>query len=388
MLKKILLTLVIFALVITSAFSAPLRFVFGDLGQHPEILMGFAPSYLLSGVGYRGFELREGDVSEIQLLLGFGYNQRKVWQDKYTGKVIDKDPIVYDVLQTDLVLRFVQGFGTSPVAGKDLVSLTLSYEGKLEANVDSMVKGKVRNNNGPFEIKSLNSYLESSNYQGSIYPDLKGDHMMLANMVNFQAKLDIMDDKMTKSDGFVAKADIKWAPGALNHILSGEADFYSLTLNAVGAKTIFEYAENGSDLFTITLVDRANVNWTDGSKVPVFAQGPVSLGRKVRGFNTWTYNTQFSAVNNFDIRFAGPNLGVKGIFPRANLFFDVGYGCGKYFNTQYDGSNFLMSTGVQVTVSFFDFIDLGYQVSYLFSGNKFTDGEKRVVGNFTFFLDF
>ena len=47
-----------------------------------------------------------------------------------------------------------------------------------------------------------------------------------------------------------------------------------------------------------------------------------------------------------------------------------------------------MSTGVQVTVSFFDFIDLGYQVSYLFSGNKFTDGEKRVVGNFTFFLDF
>ena len=88
--------------------------------------MGFAPSYLLSGVGYRGFELREGDVSEIQLLLGFGYNQRKVWQDKYTGKVIDKDPIVYDVLQTDLVLRFVQGFGTSPVAGKDLVSLTLT----------------------------------------------------------------------------------------------------------------------------------------------------------------------------------------------------------------------------------------------------------------------
>ena len=147
MLKKILLTLVIFALVITSAFSAPLRFVFGDLGQHPEILMGFAPSYLLSGVGYRGFELREGDVSEIQLLLGFGYNQRKVWQDKYTGKVIDKDPIVYDVLQTDLVLRFVQGFGTSPVAGKDLVSLTLSYEGKLEANVDSMVKGKLRKNN-------------------------------------------------------------------------------------------------------------------------------------------------------------------------------------------------------------------------------------------------
>ena len=93
-------------------------------------------------------------------------------------------------------------------------------------------------------------------------------------------------------------------------------------------------------------------------------------------------------MNNFDVRFAGPNLGVKGIFPRVNLFYDIGYGCGKYFNTNTSDSNFLMSTGVQVTVSFFDFIDLGYQVTYHFSGDKFSEGTKKVVGNFTFFLDF
>ncbi len=386
MVKKIMVTAVVLLLAVTSVFAAPLRFVFGDLGQHPEILMGFLPSYLLAGAGYRPVELIEGDVTEIQLLAGLGYNQRKVWQDCLSGEVVKEDPIVYDVLETDWILRFVQGFGDSSVAGKDLLTITAGYEGKLEFALDSMVKGQTRNNGIQSVIRSLDDRIGT--YDGDIYPDLRGNRTALGSVLALQLKYDEMDDRMTTTDGFVAKADLKWAPSFLNGALDGKADYYSLTLNAVAAKTVFAYSENGKDMFTITLVDRGNVNWTDGSMVPVWAQGPVSLGRKVRGFNTWTYNTQFTAVNNFDVRFAGPNLGVKGIFPRVNLFYDIGYGCGKYFNTQISEGNFLMSTGVQVTVSFFDFIDLGYQVAYLFSGEKFSEGTKKVVGSFTFFLDF
>ena len=389
MFKKIMLAAVILVIAITSVFAAPLRFVFGDLGQHPEILMGFIPSYLLAGAGYRPVELIEGDVTEIQLLAGFGYNQRKVWQNPETGDVEPNNsmgPIIYDVLETDWMLRFVQGFGDSSVAGKDLFTVTAGYEGKLEFALDSMVKGKIRNNGGSYEVRSLNDRIGT--YEGTIYPDLLGDRTVLGTVLALQFKYDQMDDRMTTTDGFVAKADVKWAPGFLNGALSGRADFYSLTLNAVAAKTVYSFSENGKDMFTVSLVDRANVNWTDGSMVPVWAQGPVSLGRKVRGYNPWTYNTQFTAVNNLDVRFAGPALGVKGIFPRVNLFFDMGYGCGKYFNTNTSDSNFLMSTGVQVTVSFFDFIDLGYQVTYHFSGDKFSEGTKKVVGTFTFFLDF
>ncbi|MDY3850922.1 MAG: hypothetical protein SOZ46_08910 [Bullifex sp.] len=386
MVKKIMVTAVVLLLAVTSVFAAPLRFVFGDLGQHPEILMGFLPSYLLAGAGYRPVELIEGDVTEIQLLAGLGYNQRKVWQDCLSGEVVKKDPIVYDVLETDWILRFVQGFGDSSVAGKDLFTMTAGYEGKLEFALDSMVKGQTRNNGIPSMIRSLDDRIGT--YDGDIYPDLRGNRTALGSVLALQLKYDEMDDRMTTTDGFVAKADLKWAPSFLNGALDGKADYYSLTLNAVAAKTVFAYSENGKDMFTITLVDRGNVNWTDGSMVPVWAQGPVSLGRKVRGYNPWTYNTQLTAVNNFDVRFAGPALGVKGIFPRVNLFFDMGYGCGKYFNTNTSDSNFLMSTGVQVTVSFFDFIDLGYQVTYHFSGDKFSEGTKKVVGNFTFFLDF
>ena len=386
MVKKIMVTAVVLLLAVTSVFAAPLRFVFGDLGQHPEILMGFLPSYLLAGAGYRPVELIEGDVTEIQLLAGLGYNQRKVWQDCLSGEVVKKDSIVYDVLETDWILRFVQGFGDSSVAGKDLFTMTAGYEGKLEFALDSMVKGQTRNNGIQSVIRSLDDRIGT--YDGDIYPDLRGNRTALGSVLALQLKYDEMDDRMTTTEGFVAKADLKWAPSFLNGALDGKADYYSLTLNAVAAKTVFAYSENGKDMFTITLVDRGNVNWTDGSMVPVWAQGPVSLGRKVRGYNPWTYNTQFTAVNNLDVRFAGPALGVKGIFPRVNLFFDMGYGCGKYFNTQISEGNFLMSTGVQVTVSFFDFIDLGYQVAYLFSGEKFSEGTKKVVGSFTFFLDF
>ena len=78
MYKKLLLILLVMVLAISSVFAVPFKFVFGYLGQHPEILMGFIPTYILAGAGYRGIELIEEDVTELQALLGFGYNQRKV----------------------------------------------------------------------------------------------------------------------------------------------------------------------------------------------------------------------------------------------------------------------------------------------------------------------
>ena len=56
MYKKLLLILLVMVLAISSVFAVPFKFVFGDLGQHPEILMGFIPTYILAGAGYRGIE--------------------------------------------------------------------------------------------------------------------------------------------------------------------------------------------------------------------------------------------------------------------------------------------------------------------------------------------
>ena len=60
-------------------------------------------------------------------------------------------------------------------------------------------------------------------------------------------------------------------------------------------------------------------------------------------------------------------------------------------NTDRLESNFLASIGVQVEMSFFDFIDLGYQINYLLVDidkyAKYTQPGK-ITTNFTFFLDF
>lgn len=397
--KKLFLVIIAVLAVLSGAYASDFKFVFGDLGQHAEILAGFSPSYLKAGAGYTGLSLIDGHTTEIDFLVGAGYNQRKVWQDPETGEVWqdmnagtslkeDVGPIIYDVLQSEWEIRFSQGFLDSTVENKDLLTLSVGYNGRFEASGDSFRKGSWRENGleGKTQILSLDEYLGTNNYQGDVYPDLRGNRQHLGTEFYLELKLDMMDDQKMYSNGFTASFEAEWGPGVLNSALDGKADYYSLTFNAVAAYTPFSFIEDGQHWFSITLIDRANINWTDGSEVPVYIQGPVSLGRKVRGYNTWTYNTQFTAVNNFDIRFAGPSW--SDIFPRVNLFLDVGYGCGDYFNSDEEGNNFLASTGIQMTVSFFDFIDLGYQISYLFTGEKFTDGDANITTSFTFFLDF
>ena len=384
--KKILVLLIV-SVCAAASLSADVEFVFGGIDQHSEVLGGFLPTYASLGAGFNGLSLIDGHTTQLDLLVGGGYSQRKVWQDPQTGEVIRTNPLIWDTVRLDWTVRLSQGFFDSTVDGKDLVTLSVGYTGRYDRNIDSFRTGSMRDNNGDDVIDSLDDYLGGSDYQGAVYPDLRGDRQHLGTAFTAAVLIDMMDDQKMYSNGFEASAEALWAPLALNNALDGIADYYSLTFNAVGSWSPYSFVEDGNHLFSITLIDRFNVNWTDGDEVPVYAQYPVSLGRKVRGYNSWTYNTQFTVVNNFDVRLAGPDW--HAIFPRINLFFDAGWGTGNYFNTDLKGDNFLMSTGIQVTVSFFDFIDLGYQVAYLFRGDKFTDGpDVNITGSFTFFLDF
>ena len=371
--KKTIAILMLCVMVLTSAFAGPnVRFVFGDLGQHPEIVFGFVPSYLLLGVGIND-QIFGANTSEVQFLVGGGYNQRKVFQDPLTGVSSPDTQITYDVIQTDYVVRLRQGLLD------DLLMFQFGLDLKYEINRDSFKTNK---------NKSLTEYLGAKDYSGDIYTDLNGDRQFFGTNFNFRITFDMMEDTLFTNDGFLAYVEAEYGPYSLNKALGGYADYYSLTLNAVGAKTLYTFTTGDNGWISLVIADRVNVNWTDGKHVPVAYQGPVSLGRKVRGYNTYSYNSQFTIVNNFDFRIAGPGLGIGSIRPRINLFFDVGYGCGNYFNTKIAADNFLSSAGAQFTVSFFDFIDLGYQLAYLFTGEKYTDEGKKFVGSFTFFLDF
>ena len=394
--RKTIATILVVLVAVMTVAAVPVRFIFADLNQHTELLSGFLPTYTLVGAGF-DFSGDSENTSELQTLVGGGFTQRRVWQNPVTGKVDlelnKKDDgkvmgITYDVIQSDLMLRYIQGMLD------DKLTFRFGLEGKFEKNQDSFKKDK---------NASLDTFLGSTAdgiYKEDIYPDLTGNKMSLGAILNLRIKYDIMDDTLVTSDGFETYLDLRWAPGFINSFNGfGRADFYSISFNAVAAKTLYEVKTDKWRWFSIVLIDRANINWTDGKDVPVYAQGAVSLGRKVRGYNTNTYNMQFTAVNNLDLRLALPPMGTDQIRPRINLFLDFGYGCGEYHNTDYTakdmletskaaGQQWLGSVGAQFEMSFWDMIDLGYQIAYIFNGETFTQAGATIKTGFTFFLDF
>jgi len=369
------------------------RYVFWNLDQHPEIVSGFLPTQIGMGAGWDGLHLIPDRRTEIQALVGGGYYQRKMWQNPTNGLPLEQreedDPLIYDVMEYEWRLRFSQGFLPSNVQGKDLWTVYAGYDGFFTRTMDSMVTGASRSNNGSHEVASVAVWFSShssSSADNAYYTDM-GDSLLTVLFAGI--KWDRMEDKLTTQDGIYSDLRVEYAPLALNSALDGRADYYSITSNTVAGKTLYQLKDSkDKNLFSIVVVDRLHFNWTDGSAVPMKAQKTITLGRVVRGFNSFSYNYQFTSVNNFDVRFCGPEPWLKGLLPRVNVFFDIGYGCGNYLNTSVWGDQLLSSAGVQVTVSFFDFIDLGLQYAYLFKGTNFVHYGDNLVMSVTFFLDF
>ncbi|MBO8435571.1 MAG: hypothetical protein IAA97_01135 [Spirochaetes bacterium] len=397
--RKILafLVLSVFALASIAAFDINDSWTInGTIDQHPEILIGFIPTYGEVTAGYTGLQLMEGNRTEIQVTAGGGYIERRFWINPDTGKEDPTmNPLSFDVIQTTWSLRFNQGFLDSPYGDKDLITLSIGYEGRYEVARDSMASDSTKQAWGDeVGVETIDEFFTHYNSAGNdfpdrLYPDLRGNHQYLGTNLFFNFFLDAMEDTLSTNDGFTVEFNVDWSPYALNAALDGKADFYQFTLEGVGAKTLYQYKTEKMSWFSVVIADRLRLNWLSGNLVPTYVQKLGSLGRQVRGYSNYTYGMEFYVVNNFDIRLTGPDMGVDGLALRINLFFDMGYGCGNYFNTTNPGSQFLASTGAQFTISIFDIIDLGYQAAYLIGdGRNFAKGDTRYSGSFTFFLDF
>ena len=406
--KKALTIVLVLALAVCSVFAGDFKFLFTELDQHPEILAGFLPTLTAIGVGYNGLDLIDGNLTQLQFTIGGGYTQRVLFQDPLTGEPLIANQLLYDDIQLRWNLKFLQGFGQSPVEGLDLVTAYVGYEGRYEKGVDSMKLGEPRlrgyaatdatgtkgTATGTTPIPAMDDWFGPTKAGNKIYPDLADDYTAFMHNFYIGAKLNLMDDKMVSNEGALAEIKLQFAPGFLNK----KASYYTITLNGVAGTTLLEVAnKKGMNLFSIVLIDRVNATWTDGSKVPVYASRPVSLGRKVRGIDTNSYNTNFSVVNNLDLRLAGPEFLMSGVFPRLNIFFDMGWHAGNYLNTKHSAADmaekyglkrFLCTTGFQLEMCFFDFIDLGFQLSYLINGENMKNPQSKFITGATFFLDF
>ena len=392
--KRIISLLLVLAVAIAGVSASDFHFYVDDIDQHPEILIGFIPTYFAGGVGYTGFSLLEDNTTEIRLSAGAGYVERRFWIDPENGEEThDIDPLTFDVVQVIWGLSFNQGFLESPVGGKDFITLSIGYEGRYEDAMDSLIAGRVdrqkRSWGDDYVVGTIDQFFGGTNECQRLYPDLRGNHQYLGTNLNFKFTLDAMEDTLSTNDGYLVTFEADWSPYALNKALDGTADFYQFTLQGIAAKTLYQHRTEKMNWFSVVIIDRLRANWLSGELVPTYVQRLGSLGRLVRGYSNYTYGTEFTAVNSFEFRLVGPSMGVNGLAPRINIFFDMGYGAGNYYNTSIKGNSFLASTGAQFTVTFFDFIDLGYQVAWLIGdGRNFSKGDTVFSGSFTFFLDF
>ena len=384
--KKKILTIAFVLLFAVSSIFASVNFVFGKFTMHPDLLLGFVPLHATAGVEYDGISLIDGSETSFRILAGGGYTQRKVWQNPDTGAVIKADPVVYDAIDLDWSLSVKQDF--LPNDDDRILEVSLSYNGQFDKAVDSVSVGKVKKNGGEYAINTLAGYGIGDNYRGTTIPEINGNKQFLGTQFALSFKVAEMVDDIHTNDGYSLEAEALWAPSALNKALDGYADYYAFTLNAISAKTLYKLESNDATMLSIVAINRTNIKYIGGKAVPMFFQEPNSLGRRVRGFTKGTYNSEFSIVSNSDIRFAGPFIGVDGIAPRINIFYDFGYGFGKVLNTDVKEKYILSSAGVQATVTLADGLDLGYQFAYLFEGENYAKGKSGLVGSMTIFLDF
>ncbi len=419
--KKLLTVSLLILFALSLVFAGDFKFLFTELDQHMDLLSGFLPTLITIGESYEGLELMDGNLTQIQATIGGGLSSRALFRNPRTGEalsVFDFDredlrdnALLFDAWQIRWNLKFLQGFGDSWVPNKDLITVYAGYEGRWEKYVDYLLTKGISLPKNKENLKYLGSTYNGSDAKSpvqtidewfdlhndpeitpegftrndsSVYPDMAGDSQNFTSFYTGVVLNTMMDDNYNMKG---AKAEIKFqfAPGFANKA----ASYYSATLNAVGGYTLFRIQQpSGYNLFSVSLKDRLNFNWTDGEKVPVYASSPVSLGRKVRGFNTNSYATNFTVVNNFDIRLAGPEAKMNELFPRINLFFDAGYHAGNCFNTKIKESNFLCSTGFEAEMCFWGICDIGIQYSYLIHGNNLREPKNNLIMGATFFLDF
>jgi len=327
----------------------------------------FYPFYLRLGTEYTGFNLLEDNTTGITAEAGLGYVDRNLWQADDGSERDREDPLEDQIVKTDLLLLFNQGFFNNDLTAS--VGVNTQFYDNLDISID--------------------------NPSSTIYPDLE-DQYVFINLLIADLEYDKMIDTGFTQNGYSLDSEVTVGPGVLNS--GGDiAAFASVHGEVNLAKTIFYLpnARTGKDLYSITLVDRLMADYTVGDTVPVAFQRSISLGTNVRGFAAYSDPADFSMVNNFDLRIASQPfektfpLGLN-IYPRLIFFYDVGIANGEALNSSADcADDILMSSGIQMVVTINDFLDIGYQMAYLLAGDNISESEDtNPVGSMVIRLKF
>jgi len=360
--KKLLSGLIILIVAVSGLSAGDIDLAFEDARFHDDYLGGFAPLYLRAGIDYSGLELLDGQKTNIYVIGGGALISSNLWTNSLGAPVspsaanteaVFKDLNSYSKWQGDFSLKLKQGL--------------IQEEDREDEKALFAVYGKYGfHYTSPHENLEGNDsiFLSGSN---TAYPDNAGT---ISNILQAGIEVDRLD-KGDVYDGFNIDASVLYGPSWLLNTVQGTTDFVSINMTAQAYLSLLDLKQEGSDLelVGIYLADRVRADYTTGASVPQFYQEDPSLGSKMRGFEGNSIGTEFSVVNNFEVRVYGIEF-IDNINPVFVAFFDAGFYAGNYYNTQYPGSGFICSTGFQVALNLFDFAQVGYSFEFPLVGTN------------------
>lgn len=332
-----------------------------------DALFGLAPTYLEAGVSFSNLELFDGLSSEVRVLAGGARSSYILFTDE-NGDPLANLPENND----DQLFAFWEG-------GIDLsVHQELIADSGLEAylGLNALLAFPVEN------IGGEKSYILASDTP-SAYPDKEGTLTQ-----TFRAGVEgrwVETGRMMSGARF--DLSVSLAPRFLLNEVIGTTDFYQLHANGEFFLPLWEYESGNRGLLSVYLADRVEVDYLKGAAVPQLNQLYPSLGRKMRGFGNTSLGVNFTAVNNFEIRFSGPQLTIASralLYPRFHLFLDTGYAEGAYWNTSTTlPGTVTVSAGAEAALNLLHFLDVGYRFGTVVSGDPIS-GETLFQGLFVF----
>lgn len=208
-------------------------------------------------------------------------------------------------------------------------------------------------------------------------------------------------DAARMKSGYSGELSVEYAPTFL--AFAGGTDFVRVNIKTKGYLPLVSLGPTDPRGKTsVYAAWMATADWVVGNQIPLYALTTFGgralregLGKSVRGYQLWGYESPFKAAMSAEVRAVLPALfGVPSFRPMAYLFGD----CGLYSGLDRAGSfkdksGFILSAGAGANLGLFDFAFLGVRAGYKFPMKDdlyavyFADGRK-FFWDFTFLLHF
>ena len=334
-------------------------------------------------LGYKGFRILPGRDTLLQVTAGGGYESFNLYRyadgsPALPGSQFDKMEFNAWIFKWEPGIR--QGFLWNRKLDRNLLEGFLFYRGRYDIYRDGRVIW------GTPVAEAQQIVQEHTDYQAAlVFVDSEG---VWSNSLFTGISLDMMDgnkNHQTKQ-GFYGELSLEWDPYLPDAAWKTDVDFLRFNGTLKGFYTLFDAApDREKNLFSVYAGDHFSVDYAAGHNIPMFVMQSfggtrprTGLGRTLRGFEEYTYDTRFKMVNNIEIRANLPALRLKSAVPGVVSYFDSGYYSNYFGDPGVLKSGFLCSTGFGVYLNLLGVDYLRIYLHFPLVGER-VDGKKMTV---------